>query len=85
MFSRVTIRPLMMPATEDAARTISASSTQFMSVFFRPHAMNTPPKAATEPADRSLPPVMIRKVMPMAVSPIRVEETRMLMKFPYVK
>ena len=74
-----------MPATEEAARTISTRTTQFRLVFFRPQAMNTPPKAATEPADRSLPPVMIRKVMPMEVSPISVEETRMLMKFPYVK
>ena len=62
-------RPFTMPNAAPSTHISSAASTGFIVYFVISSAAPTPAKPATEPQDRSMPPVSMMNVMPTAMMP----------------
>jgi hypothetical protein len=69
MNGAIRARPISRPlASPIAPHTSSGSATATSEPHCAPYAASTPARANTEPTDRSMPPLMITKVIPTAMS-----------------
>jgi hypothetical protein len=71
---RAMSRPLTRPISPHTA---SGSSRATAEPYCEPQAASTPPRAKSEPTDRSIPPVMITNVMPSATTARKAEDSAM--------
>ena len=83
--TRVTKKPVMKPQPVPTATPMAEASQMFILALKNSEPVTTPTKATTEPTDRSMPPLISTRVMPMATKPLMANSMNRLRKLSPVR